>query len=173
MRCDECRALLQGLIDGDLDGRIRRELGRHLAGCAECAALIERERFWDEALLRHLDHELPPDLRDEILGDLADVSVRTPDTVPRLDRLDRRSQWRLVWWSLKRDFTEPAGLLLTVAVAAAVLVLALWWSDRNRAEPPFTQAGPIVRTVPTERQVESDTYEEPPTGSLTLSGRLI
>ena len=115
MRCEECRALLRSLVDGRMDGRTRREMGLHLAECDECSALIEQERFWDDALLGYLDHELPPDLRSEILGDLADVETPATETISRLDRLDRRSRWRLMAWAATRDFADPMQWLRTAA----------------------------------------------------------
>ena len=174
MRCADCRRLLQGLIEGDLKGDDRREAGRHLAECPECAALLEQESFWDEALLRHFDHELPPDLRAEILGDLADVPSAPQDPAARLERPDGRRRWRLVLGVLKRDFTEPARLLrVAAAAAAAVAVLLLvdaWTGDPPARRRPFTQAAPIV-TI--ERADPPAPSGNPPTGRLSLPGRLI
>lgn len=171
MRCEECRALLRSLVDGRMDGRTRRKMGLHLAECDECSALIEQERFWDDALLGYLDHELPPDLRSEILGDLADVETPATETISRLDRLDRRSRWRLMAWAATRDFADPMQWLRTAAVAAAALLAVWWWTGDRQDEPrPFTEPAPIVHTAP---DGTGPRYDDPPTGRLSLSGRMI
>lgn len=154
---------------GELDDATRREIGLHLAECDECAALSGRERFWDESLLRHLDHELPPDLRAGILGDLADLDERTART-PDAAAADR-SGWRLIVGVARREVTQPLRLLRTAAVAAGALLAVWWWSgDSGRPVQPFTQAAPVI---PVEQQTAFEQGETPPTGRLSLSGRLI
>ena len=68
MRCDEFQAGMRAFLDGGVSGERRREMGRHLVECPACAELIEENRFWDDAVRRHLDHELPPDLKAGLSG---------------------------------------------------------------------------------------------------------
>jgi len=168
MRCDECRRMMREFVDGKTGGERRRAVGLHLAECEECAAAIEDDRFWNDALRRHLDHELPPDLRAEILGDLADVEVgeRGADL-----SLGWKQQLKIVWWSLARDLKRPWDLVPVVAGAVAVLLIVNWWTgDRTAPPEPFSQIAPVVQASPAAAIAPED---EPPTGRLSLSGRLI
>lgn len=162
MRCPEFREVMRSFLDGQVDGATRREVGLHLAGCEECAALVEDKKFWDDSIRSHLDHELPEGLRREILGDLGN-----------LDDLGGRDQWRIAWWAVKRDLSKPRMLLQTAALAA-VLILALnylpFFGSSEKSPAAFENAAPIVQ-FGEESSWQSE--ETVPTARLTLPGRLI
>jgi anti-sigma factor RsiW len=50
MTCDEAEILLHALLDGELDAGHAREVERHVAGCARCAALLKDYREMAEAM---------------------------------------------------------------------------------------------------------------------------
>ena len=59
MTCDDCDALLDALLDGDLAPEDRAAVSAHLAGCAACSAsLREFERIREVA--RRAPREVPP-----------------------------------------------------------------------------------------------------------------
>lgn len=159
MRCPEFREVMRSFLDGEVDGATRREVGLHLAECEECAALIEDNNFWDDAIRSHLDHELPEGLRRDILGDLEDMS--------------RRDKWRIAWWAVKRDLSRPRMLLQTAALAA-LLILALnylpFFGSSGKSAAAFENGAPIVQ-FPEEGSWQSG--ETVPTARLSLPGRLI
>ncbi len=170
MRCDECRQQMREFLDGEAGDRRRREVGLHLAECEECAALIEQDRFWDRALRRHLDHELPPDLRSEILGDLVGVPERAGG-MARNPRLGWKQQWKVVWWSLKRDFAQPWKLVPAVVAAIAVILFVNWFAPaRTPEDDSFRTSAPVVELGPRAVTSPDETVS---TARITLSGRLI
>ena len=119
MRCPEFKDIMRAFLDGEVDNATRKAAGLHLAECPDCARLIESDRFWDETLRSYLHHELPADLRADILGDLAHVPVSAsgsagdtgtapgPANLDNLDNLGARDQWRIAWWVVKRDLRRP------------------------------------------------------------------
>lgn len=161
MHCPEFRQTVGAFLDGEVDGTTRKKIALHLSKCRECADLVESDRFWNEQVRGYLDHELPDGLRQEILGDL--------------DNPGRQGQWRIAWWAIKRDLTQPRRLLETAALAA-VVILALnylpFFRSPEKAEQPeaFRQAGPIVQVGQDPTWQSGETV---PTARLKLSGRLI
>ena len=64
MRCRDCRALLPGYTDGQVAPELARIIAEHLACCAGCRALLERERQTQRLLTLAADADwTPPDLR--------------------------------------------------------------------------------------------------------------
>ena len=156
MHCPEFREVMRSFLDGRVDAATRKEAGLHLAECAECAALVEDDGFWDDSIRRHLNHELPAGLREDILGDL--------------DHVSGRNFWRIAWWAVKRDLKQPKGMLQAAAVAV-VLILALNYLPFFRSqEKPFLNSGPIIQVGEAAAWSPGETV---PTARLTLSGRLI
>lgn len=161
MRCPEFREIMGLFLDGEVDGKTRKDIARHLVQCQECAELVESNRFWNEKVCGYLEHELPAGLREEILGDLAPIGWR--------------EKLRVAWWAIRRDLAQPRKMLQTAALAV-VLILAVNYlpffrsADKSKLNEAFGQAGPIV-------QVGQDLTWQPgetvPTARLSLSGRLI
>lgn len=169
MRCPEFRDVMRSFLDGETDGKTRKEVGMHLVECKACADLIEQDRFWDDALRRHLDHGLPDGLRASILGEAAhDASPSAPL------RLGWRKQMSIAWWAIRRDLSRPWPLLRAVAGSLLLMAVMLYvpqWLDRDEPEAaPFEQAGPIMHIYETD---VPQTDENVTTARLSLSGRLI
>lgn len=76
MQCHEIQDQMKRFIDGEVDGETRKLVGLHLAECDDCMRLINEDKFWDEAVVELFEREAPADLRDEILGDLAEANPR-------------------------------------------------------------------------------------------------
>ena len=67
MTCEEAEVLLHALIDGELDAGHTREVERHVAGCARCAARLAASRDLQQALAGgRLRHAAPASLRTSI-----------------------------------------------------------------------------------------------------------
>jgi hypothetical protein len=167
---------MRSFLDGEVAGATRREVGRHLAECDECARLIEGDRFWDEMIRRYLDHELPGGLRESILGDLATIKTSpAPDHQPGLNDLGWKQQLRVIWWAGRRGLTPK--LALQAAALAAFLIVALntlpIFRSADRAGDqvaPFGHSGPIVQVG---EKADWKPGETVPTARLSLTGRLI
>jgi anti-sigma factor RsiW len=161
---------MRSFLDGEVADRTRREVGRHLAACEDCARLIEDDRFWNETIRGYLDHELPDGLRESILGDLA------PGQTAGLNDLDWRKQVRIAWWAVRRDLSRPRELIRTVAVAAVLVLMIVYlpvWLAGKHTTPDkeaFGRSGPIVQMGETADWKPGETV---PTARLSLSGRLI
>lgn len=169
MHCDEFRDGMRAFLDGNVSGAQRRAIGRHLVECPSCGAAIEDARFWDDAIRRHLDHELPPDLRAEILGEAATNSATEREPAA----FTGRQQAKIAWWAIKRDFRRPREMAATVVVAAAAILLLAFlprvFHEESRPEA-FRVPGPIYSAGGTE---PSTVGALAPTARLSLSGRLI
>ena len=76
MRCEEVKALLNDLIDGELDEEKRRQVEAHIRVCAECASEKRRlERV--VALLRSLPRkDVPVDLLPSLRASRVGVGLR-------------------------------------------------------------------------------------------------
>lgn len=155
MNCLECQEVMVRFIDGSVDGKTRKEVGLHLADCPECMRLIEGGKFWDDAVLKLLDHEAPADLRSEILGDLGEGG---------LDDLGWKKNLKIMRWASTRN-NSPWLWLQAVAWAAGIFLLVEFvpqlWSDFR--QPP--------RNSPESEQIlESQTLYEKilPNGDVEL-----
>lgn len=60
MACNETAVLAHGYIDNELDEAVRARFDRHLASCAACRGLVERERQLSDALRRAADRPMAP-----------------------------------------------------------------------------------------------------------------
>jgi anti-sigma factor RsiW len=167
---------MNSFLDGEVDDRTRQEVGLHLAECADCAQLVEDDRFWKDTIRDYLDHELPDGLRASILGDLAAIKTDpAPGRRPGLDDLGWKQQLRVIWWAGRRGLTPR--VVLQAAALAAFLIVALHYLDIFRSpdgpgDPtePFGHSGPIVQVG---EKADWRPGETVPTARLSLSGRLI
>lgn len=114
--CTDIKALLSGLVDGEVDVATRHRAERHLAGCAECRKLIDEAEALDELILVETDaltgeSALPA-------GFVGGVLSRTT-----LDRGERPYLQRWTTWT---------GWL---AAAAALALAATLWVVRDDGTP--------------------------------------
>lgn len=110
---DEVQAELASYLLDDLDPATVAAVETHLAGCARCQA--EHDRL--AGVLGALgtvapEAELPPGLRDRVLGAIADTPEPRPISPAASGRLIRWSRWGLA---------AAAVLVLALAGASAVL----------------------------------------------------
>lgn len=69
LRCEDCEALLDAYLDGELDEPSRQAVEAHLRGCAACRSEHDRQRALSEALRRELPAHKAPDLfRARVVG---------------------------------------------------------------------------------------------------------
>jgi anti-sigma factor RsiW len=64
--CDDVRALLGSLLDGELEDRDALEIRQHLDGCSECAELAEALEMVSETVAPVRELEPPAHLAEEI-----------------------------------------------------------------------------------------------------------
>ena len=169
MRCPEVRDTLPQFLDGRVDSRTRKQLALHLAECEECSRLVNDGKFWDEAVLALLDHEAPPDLRAQILGE-AGGSTGSTGRQADLSRVGWRNQLRIMRWAGTRN-SSPRQLLEAAAIIACVFLFS-YFGPRLLSfgnDDSFTDQGQVA--VVNGGQVLSP--ESPlVSGSLSLAGRL-
>jgi anti-sigma factor RsiW len=102
MDCDDLRALLHRYVDSELPPEIRADADAHIAGCAECRRLVQRERGWRQAIGRAgIYHTAPESLRRRV----AEMTHRGASPAPFM-------RWR--GWAM------AASLLLAVALSSGV-----------------------------------------------------
>jgi hypothetical protein len=156
MHCAEFRRHLEALIDGTLDGSIRRDLAEHMLACHACARLAEDDGFWSGAVRRALEHRAPADLRDAILAD--GLGTAPAGTRRRTWGAIARHVWRELTW---KTWAEAA------AVAGVVVVAVTLYTGRDHAPRAFDLPGPV--TVIASPSAADDSTGE---GSLYLTVRL-
>lgn len=66
MTCTEFLALLDDLIDNDVDAPLRTELEEHLHGCEHCSVTLSTTRKTIEIYRSHELYELPEELRTRL-----------------------------------------------------------------------------------------------------------
>ncbi len=114
MTCEEARALLHALIDGELDAGHAQQVEAHVAGCARCAAELRGYRQMHQALSSPgLRFEAPAALRRRIESVLPSRRATAPD---------RRS--------LLRGFA--LGAALSAVAAASIVVVVLRGEEEQR-----------------------------------------
>ncbi|WP_299954035.1 anti-sigma factor [uncultured Modestobacter sp.] len=161
---------IAALVDGELSGGAAGRAARHLGGCAQCRMAVAAQREAKDALQRGVDLDVPCDLLSRLKaipftadvpgsGGLGTVSAGadglttsglggswaiplSPAEPPA--RVDGSPRW------LRRGVTGAlAGLGLGVAVLAVGLPAGEVPADE--VARPGQVAGPVSRTVPTER----------------------
>jgi anti-sigma factor RsiW len=115
--------LLDGWIDGRLDGDERREVEAHLAGCERCRRQAEALRAAVAAVRAGLPDSPPPaDLAARVTAALDAEDARgegpAPVVHPRARERTGGRRWR---WSVAA----------AIAAAAALVVVALWLGSRS------------------------------------------
>ena len=113
MNCREVQALLDDLVDGDLPEKQRREVERHLRGCAECRSSEARLRVL-LARVGALPRTLAP-ARDQWPGILSRIMA---GEVIEHDFAGRGRRWYL----LGAAAVAAAVLIAAVSLVTAVLV---------------------------------------------------
>ena len=120
MICQVARELIPQLMDGELEGRQRQELERHLQSCVNCAEAVDRAAI----------------LRDKIRGDAPYFSA--PEVLTgRVREALRREK------AVSRRWTPPAWWQ-TAASIAAILVLAIFVWNRHQQDTRNTLANEVV-----------------------------
>ena len=105
--CMDCRGLVPGWIDAELDAAQTAEFAAHLASCRDCADFARGERAFAEGLRRSLPRPaLPAEDRRQILSDLKGLAERR--------RKVRHATWGAVW-SLAAGMVLVAGLAFAQA----------------------------------------------------------
>ena len=115
MNCHEFQEVMSGCIDGGLKTKDRKEVALHLAECEECLALIEDNRFWDDAVIGLFEKEAPASLRSEILGDL--------DGKSGLSGLSGKKQLKLMAWGAQRNNMTTKDWVWMIAVFVGLVWL--------------------------------------------------
>ncbi len=125
MTCQEALDRLSPYLDDELDPLISREVADHLAGCAPCAAELERQETLRARLRREVEyHRAPEELRARLLR--ATRGAAASD-------VGRRRRPALRWW---RGLAAAAALV--VVAGAAWLSLA---TLRERTSDAFVREG--------------------------------
>jgi anti-sigma factor RsiW len=119
MRCDDCRALLDGYIDGELMDDEARQVRDHLDSCGACAAELHMLTEVSSRM-RGLDRPTAPDLLKARIRE----AIAQPDVAMPIPSRPHRSTWRLV----------AAGLLIGLAGAGGGAYLASHGSVAPRVQ---------------------------------------
>ena len=72
LACNEVVELITAYLDGALKRRDRKAFERHLAKCDGCTNYVEQIRITIEAVGRVKEHELPPQLRENLVAAFRD-----------------------------------------------------------------------------------------------------
>lgn len=104
MRCQECREALRALVGDSRGFADRGDLAQHLAGCEDCARLLEDESFWDQSIAKLIRRDAPPELRESILA-AAGLSGSAPAGSPGRRSRRWRDRVRFFWWAGTRDMS--------------------------------------------------------------------
>ena len=152
MTCDDCDALLDALLDGDLAPEDRAAVSAHLAGCAACSAsLREFERIREVARRAPQEVPPPPGTWETIAARLRPSTIELrPSTRRDVSRLTSHVS-RLSPWSL------AAAAVLLVAFSSA----ATAWFITGRSGPSDRPTGrpPAEASLPPDlRKLEAE-YE--------------
>ena len=111
MRCDDARILIHGDLDGELAPAEAVRLGRHLAECAVCRRVRDRQRALRAAVKKHAADRFPP---PEALP--ARVLAALP--AERAAPARRRLPWR--WFELGAALAGTAALTWSLTYFLAV-----------------------------------------------------
>ena len=141
MKCADLQPdALVDLVDGRLDGAARRDVERHLEGCAECRALIEDLRSIRAAALM-LDRRAP---KAETWTKLQAALAAEPRPKANVLTMPSRQNWA-VWLG------AAAALILATVIGLMPLM--------NRTPPPHDDAAQTDAADQQPATVESVTAE--------------
>lgn len=129
--CTDIKALLSGLVDGELDETTRYDAERHLATCRPCRELIDEAESLDELVQANVaslvdPRGLPPGFEGAVLG---------------------RTLYEQTAPSYLRQWTTWTGWV--AAAAAIALAVTLWLQDGGGSAPTPTLPGPGPSTAET------------------------
>jgi anti-sigma factor RsiW len=117
MSCDEAKALLHGLLDGELDPSRTREVEAHVGGCPRCAAELRQFREMRAAMRdERMTFAAPAALRSRIEAALAPAPVVCAATPSR--------RWLL------QGFAIGSALSAAAAVGIVAVVTQTAQDDR-------------------------------------------
>jgi len=122
MNCRELQEVMSRSVDGGLPSENRKEVALHLAGCEECMALINDDKFWDDAVLDLFKKEAPEDLRSDILGDL--------DGQSGLSGLSGKKQMKLMAWGAQRKKMTAWDWVFIIAVFVGLVWVLPYFLNR-------------------------------------------
>jgi anti-sigma factor RsiW len=109
MDCRELERSIDAWLDGEFDVRERAEAEAHLAGCARCGAMVERQRAARDALRARLRASMGPD----------GAAGRAPEALRGRIRDALAHERRPLW----RRALSPVPLATVAACAAGALVV--------------------------------------------------
>ncbi|MBN2346141.1 MAG: zf-HC2 domain-containing protein [Candidatus Aminicenantes bacterium] len=139
MTCSRFHRLMEEWLDGELSGRARAGLERHLLDCVACARALEERRLLGQAVKKNL-HESTAGLRF---------------CPPAAEEL---LKWKGQSWRVPRFRFGPRGLL---AVTAATLVVLLFifhpWGG-NRSGSELKRSPTAVITVRDNRNAGEESF---------------
>ncbi|MGH7573180.1 MAG: anti-sigma factor family protein, partial [Gemmatimonadota bacterium] len=141
---------LSAWIDGDLDPAERERVERHVAGCAECAAVLAGLERVVASARKIEDREPATDLWPGIEGRLG---ARRPAVVP-IDAAGPRVRRRF-------SFTVPqlaAAAIAIIVVSSAVV----WWANPGPSDVALDERGGRVGTIAPGPQGIPVAFEEDP-----------
>lgn len=129
MNCARLQQVLDAHIDGELDRATSAEIGAHLAGCAQCAALRDRRVALRASVRTHAPRfAAPAALATAIRRNLEQTSAAQQATAPAMPRA-RSLSW-LSWFS--------AAALATLAALAGLV--AGYWLGQPQPDQPLRDA---------------------------------
>ena len=143
MRCSEARKRLNRYSDAELPPKVRKEIERHLATCADCRLVRTHletvGRFW--AMLDK--PALPEGFANRVM------QAARQQTAPRVQRIQP-------WWTFVQWWWHEQSLAMRAAAAAVVIVGSLaGWSFSGSFPPSGPFAGPD-RRADADRMVMGD-----------------
>jgi len=136
--CTDIKAMLSGLVDGELDTATQHQAERHLSGCAPCRSLVSQTERLSEMI--SMDAQMIAGPSDLPAGFEEAVLSRTVYAAAYHHAGHRWTSW-LGW----------------VAAAACLgLASSIWFLDQKR--PEFIAVNPVVPDEPALPTVERSTY---------------
>jgi hypothetical protein len=135
VKCSRVEGILPLFVGDDLEGRRKREIEEHLAGCEGCRLLqgdLLRGRAWIASIpVPSLGEAESGELRRGVWREIESRGVRAGGAVPRYRRF---------------AVSSAAALLLAVLVGLAVL-------SRGRPGPAASPPAAVIPSAPEERVV--------------------
>lgn len=124
MPCDQSPDLIGAYLDGELSGPRRAAVARHLADCADCAALAAELRETN-ILVAGLGREpMPPSLALRLQNTLRQAPESRHTAQPLQGTNTRAITWRGVLDGRVGGFMRQAAVLLVACVLSS---LSTWW----------------------------------------------
>ncbi len=113
MQCNDCRTLLPGYLDGELELMQSVEVEKHLETCEACLRMLENQRALQSAMRTGtLYHEPRPSLERSILS--------------AIQKQERRASGQIL-------FGAKRSLFAAAFAFAALLLLMVWATGRFRS----------------------------------------